>query len=443
MKKNYIVTELRASDFCPCLRPFWTNAKSASDSLISIKLVLAAIVCYSALMPRLRAKYFYDFCLSMMLLNLLCIAPSGAGKSIIRFIVNLLMRLFIERDDRERAILSMFRKKNCRRATNRQGDEEPRVSIRHLQKFTLPVVVKYADLTRQKYGDYLPFFIFADELGSFIANKAGNAEFQSVARTAFSSGETYSRDTLYEGGYNARVDITWSSIGCGQPAALAKYITKEGLLLGDASRQILIKLGEQIGEEAPSLRPFTKEEELCINDAVNRLMAETFTSDDQLQPVYEVDMHWLDRDVVAWCDRQREIITKSGSRAHDSFYSRASTSAFRLATALYYLWGEDKAKQKNVRRCYYYFAQFILDGLMAQWGQQYEAAMPKDKEATIARPTLFDVLPKRFTRQQLSEKITELSINSAPRKFIYKWMTERKWIFEVEGQPDTYEKIFE
>ena len=442
MKKNCIVTELRASDFCPCLRPFWTNAKSASDSLIGIKLVLAAIVCYSALMPRLRAKYFYDFCLSMMLLNLLCIAPSGAGKSIVRFIVNFLMRLFIERDDRERAVLSMFRKKNSRRATNRQGDEEPRVSIRYLQKFTLPVVVKYADLTFQKYGDYLPFFIFADELGSFIANKAGNAEFQSVARTAFSSGETYSRDTLYEGGYNARVDITWSSIGCGQPAALAKYISKEGLLLGDASRQILIKLGEQIGEEAPSLRPFTKEEELCINDAVNRLMAETFTPDDQLQPTHEVDMHWLDRDVVAWCDRQREIITKSGSRAHDSFYGRASKSAWVIATTVYHLWGEDPTKQRNVRRIYWYFAQFILDGLMTQWGQQYESALPKDKEAQAKKPTLFDIMPKRFTRAQLREKIVEQELGSPARQFLFQWL-KRKWIFEVEGEADCYEKIYE
>lgn len=442
MKKDYQVTELRASDFAACLRPFWANAKSVSDANISVKLVLIAIVCFTALAPRLRVKYHYDYNLSMMLLNLLCIGPTGKGKGVVHYIVNLLMRLLMERDEKERAVLAEYKKENRRRGANQKKDEEPLVAIRYLQKFTLPVAVKYCDMIHRKYGDWLPFFLYADELGSFIANKSGNAEFQSVARTAYNLGEIYSRDTLYEGGWNARVDINWSSVMCGQDTALAKYINKEGLLLGDASRQIIIKLGEQLGEEAPTIKSFTKEQECCISDAINRLMRETFTDDDQLQPTHEVDMSWLEKDVVKWCDRQREIITKSGSRAHDSFYGRASKSAFVIATMVYHLFGEDPTKQKNVRRIYWYFAQYILSGLMAQWGQQFETAMPKDKEAQAAKPTLFDIMPKLFSRTQLREKIAELELGTPARQFLFQWL-KRKWIFEVEDQPDTYEKIYD
>ena len=442
MKKDYQVTELRASDFAACLRPFWANAKSVSDANISVKLVLIAIVCFTALAPRLRVKYHYDYNLSMMLLNLLCIGPTGKGKGVVHYIVNLLMRLLMERDEKERAVLAEYKKENRRRGANQKKDEEPLVAIRYLQKFTLPVAVKYCDMIHRKYGDWLPFFLYADELGSFIANKSGNAEFQSVARTAYNLGEIYSRDTLYEGGWNARVDINWSSVMCGQDTALAKYINKEGLLLGDASRQIIIKLGEQLGEEAPTIKSFTKEQECCISDAINRLMRETFTDDDQLQPTHEVDMSWLEKDVVKWCDRQREIITKSGSRAHDSFYGRASKSSFVIATMVYHLFGEDPTKQKNVRRIYWYFAQYILSGLMAQWGQQFETAMPKDKEAQAAKPTLFDVMPKLFSRAQLREKIAELELGTPARQFLFQWL-KRKWIFEVEDQPDTYEKIYD
>lgn len=442
MKKNYQVTELRASDFAACLRPFWANAKSVSDANICVKLVLIAIVCFTGIAPRLRVKYHYDYNLSMMLLNLLCIGPTGKGKGVVHYIVNLLMRLLMERDERERAVLAEYKKENRRRGANQKKDEEPLVAIRYLQKFTLPVAVKYCDMIHRKYGDWLPFFLYADELGSFIANKSGNAEFQSVARTAYNLGEIYSRDTLYEGGWNARVDINWSSVMCGQDTALAKYINKEGLLLGDASRQIIIKLGEQLGEEAPTIRPFTREQERCISDAINRLMLETFTDDDQLMPTHEVDMHWLDKDVVRWCDRQREIITKSGSRAHDSFYGRASKSAFVIATMVYHLFDEDPTRQKNVRRIYWYFAQYILDGLMEQWGQQFEAALPKDKEAQAAKPTLFDVMPKHFSRSQLREKIAELELGTPARQFLFQWL-KRKWIFEVEDQPDTYEKIYD
>lgn len=442
MKKDYQISELRASDFANCLRPFWANAKSVSDSNICVKLVLIAIVCFTGLAPRLRVKYHYDYNLSMMLLNLLCIGPTGKGKGVVHYIVNLLMRLLMERDEKERAILAEYKKENRRRGANQKKDEEPLVAIRYLQKFTLPVAVKYCDMIHRKYGDWLPFFLYADELGSFIANKSGNAEFQSVARTAYNLGEIYSRDTLYEGGWNARVDINWSSVMCGQDTALAKYINKEGLLLGDASRQIIIKLGEQLGEEAPTIRSFTKEQERCISDAINRLMLETFTDDDQLQPTHEVDMSWLDKDVVRWCDRQREIITKSGSRAHDSFYGRASKSAFVIATMVYHLFSEDPTRQKNVRRIYWYFAQYILDGLMVQWGQQFETALPKDKEAQAAKPTLYDVMPKHFSRSQLREKIAELELGTPARQFLFQWL-KRKWIFEVEDQPDTYEKIYD
>ena len=444
MKKNWIqVKDLTATDFPLSVRPFFVNAKSKGDVNIGIKLAIVAIVCYCALSPRLRVKYFYDLCLSMLLLNLLCIGPSGKGKRIIGFIVKLLMKIVYNFDDEQRTIYSKWKSENHRRPTNSKGKEEPAVAIRCLQKFTLPIITKYADLINKKYGDILPFFLFAPELGSFIENRRGSADFKGVARTAYDLGEDYRRDTLYDGGHNAAVDINWLSIICGQETVLPKLIDKEGITAGDPSRHILIKIGEGIGDPAPTLKPFTEEQEQIIQDTIHQLWRETFDSDGQLMPIHEVDMHWLDKDVESWCEKQREIISKSGSRAHDSFYSRASTSAFRIATMLYHLWGEQESKRKHVRRCYYYFAQYILNGIMAEWGQQYEAAMPKEKEATIARPTLYDSLGKRFTRQQLSEKIVELGISTPARKFIYKWLTERKWVFEVEGQPDTFEKIYE
>ena len=445
MKKNWIqVRDLVASDFPACVRPFFVNAKSAIDANIGTEMAIVAIVCYAALAPRIRVKYYYNYFISMILLNVLVISPTGKGKSIIRFIVNMLMKLFFDFDDKERAILSAWKKENKRKAANARKDAEPNVAIRYLQKFTLPIAVKYADMIRLKFGDPLPFFLSADELGSVTVNKKDSKEFPSVARTAYNMGEEYVRDTLYDGGYNGKVDICWNSILCGQPNSLAQYITKEGIQLGDASRQILIKTGDDVGYEPPTFKPFTEEQKQTIDDTIHRLWRDTFIDDDQLKPTHKVDMSWLDKDVIAWCNQQREIIDKSQSKAHDSFYGRASESAFRLATVLYYLWGEDKTKQKKVRKCYYFFAQFILDGIMKQWGRLYEAGEPKDEEEVLGRPTLYDALPKRFTRKMIGEKAKELGISCAPRKSIYKWRTQRHWIIEVEGESEEiFEKIYE
>ncbi len=443
MKKNIIqVRDLVASDFPACVRPFYVNAKSAIDSNIGIKMAIVATVCYGALSPRLRVKYYYNYFISMILLNVLVITPTGKGKTIVRFIVNMLMKLLFDFDRKERTILAEWKKENKRKAANAKKDAEPNVAIRHLQKFTLPIAVKYADMIRLKYGDNLPFFISADELGSVTENKKATKEFASVARTAYNMGEEYVRDTLYEGGYNGNVDICWNSVLCGQPDSVTQYITKEGVRLGDASRQILITMGDEVGSEPPKLKTFTQEQMQTIDDTIHRLWRNTFI-DDHLQPTHEVNMSWIDKDVIEWCNQQREIIDKSQSKAHDSFYGRASESAFRLATILYYLWGEDKTKQKKVRKCYYFFAQFILNSIMKQLGKQYEAGEPKDEEETLGRPTLYDSLPKRFTRKMLAEKMKELGIKSASRKSIHIWKTKRHRIFEVEGEAEeTYEKLY-
>lgn len=435
-KKIISVKSLSTGDLPLPVRHFWANTVGSVQ--IKLMTTLASIVCYCCLSPRLRVKYVYDCFLSMLLLNLLCIAPSGSGKSLIRLVVNMLMKVQILHDLEERRKLREWKESNRRKAANQKGEHEPLTAVRYLQSFTLPSIVKYADNISRRYQDTLPFLIHTDELGVITENRRLAASIRDVGRTAYSLGETYIRDTAWEGGNNCLVDICWCSILCGQELALQRYIDKQGVIQGDASRQILIKHDDSLGDDAPTLRPFTEQQQREIDETVNRLMSETFADDGQLQPVHEVDMSWLDRDVKQWCGQQREIILKTGSRAHESFYVRASVSAFRIATMLYHLWGEDPSKQKHVRRCYWYFAQFILDGQMTQWGREYEAALPKEKECT-QKPSLYDTMPKRFTRDQLREAVAKQELGTPARIFIFKWL-HKKWIYEVEK--DVYEKLY-
>ena len=436
-KKDYSVKSLTAGDFPLPVRHFWTN--TVGNAKIRLATTLASIVCCCFLSTRLRVKYVYDAFLSMLLLNLLVIKPSGSGKSLVRLVVNMLVKTQILRDLEERRKLQANRGKNRRRATNRVGEEEYPAAVRVLQSFTPPAIVKYADNSARKFGgEPLSFLLFSDEIGVITDNRRYAGIMRDIARTAYSLGEIYARDTAWEGGVNTCVDICWCSVLCGQESALEKYIDKQGVIQGDASRQILVKDDDTLGEDAPTLRPFTEQQQRDIEGAVSRLMGETFTDDGQLQPIHEVDMKWLDKDVKMWCGQQREIILKTGSRAHESFYVRASVSAFRIATMLYHLWDEAPSKQKQVRRCYWYFAQLILDAQMAQWGQEYESALPKEKECT-QKPTLFDSMPKRFTRDQLREAVIKQELGTPARIFLHKWLS-KKWIYEAEK--DVFEKFY-
>ena len=266
------VSNLTSEDWAPPVRVFYENLED--NPPLQLALSITATVCYCALSPRLRVKYTYDNNLSMLLINLLIIGFSGAGKGTVWKVVFTIMHKLIEREMEERRI---YRDASEAYRKNANKDKEPLVAIRFLQSFTLPIVVKYCDHIHRRYGDWLSFFLFGNELGSFIENKRNKADFQAVSRCAYNLGELYSRDTLYQEGYNALVDICWNSVICGQEQTLHDYIDKKGVVVGDAGRQFIIKLRDSLGEKPPIFHPLTEEQEKIVDETVKKLMAETFT----------------------------------------------------------------------------------------------------------------------------------------------------------------------
>lgn len=125
-KKNIqVVEKLSATDFPPCVRTFWTNAKSPGDPMIGLKFVIIALVCYAVLMPRLRVKYLYNLMMSIILLNLLVIGPSGKGKSIVNYIVSYILKVLYERDKKERAWSTTSSARTSARRPTRSATRNP------------------------------------------------------------------------------------------------------------------------------------------------------------------------------------------------------------------------------------------------------------------------------------------------------------------------------
>lgn len=435
MKKNEI-KPIKESDLPPFLRAIWR----VSPERMRIQIMLASIICCCALSPRIRVKYCYDPGYHMLVANLLCIGRSACGKGVMRWIVFLLLGPLIERDNAERRKEQEY-KDFCRKKGNvkKELPDEPLTVVRYMQNITVPKLVKRADFMVRRYGDPLSFFIFSDELAMLTKGSGKEREErEAVGRTSYMLGEMYVRETLYQDGYNAMVDINTASVVCGQEYALRKYIGDSAIMGGDAGRNIIVRMDGGLGEEAPVIQPFTEEEEALIESTTNQLMRETYTEDDKLQPIYKVDMSWLDGDVERWCAAQRDLVDKGAGAAHDSFYKRSSSSSFRLATMIYHLWGEKEEVQESVRKFYYWAAQFILDGQLDHWGQRFNELASSESGCSERQPTLYDQLPKRFTRDQVCQLVDKLKLGTEGRKFIYKWKTKKRWIKEVEK--DVYEK---
>ena len=420
---------LLATDLPRAVRVFCETAPEP----FRIPAILTAIVCYCALATRVRAKYVYDIELHALLVQLIVLGEPGSGKSFTRPIVKQLMRQLKLKDFEQKRIEQAYQELKKTASKNKQLPDEPLTAIRNLQTITRAKLVKRADMFIRKYGEPLAFFFFNEELATMTeSNKRAFADLNTMDRLAYDLGAEFGSDSLSEASYNADVDIIYCSLFCGTQNALNEYINKRAIEGGNCTRKIIARIDEEIlGDDAPRFRPQTKEERILVEETVNQLMDETYTDEELLQPTHEVPMEWMEGAVKRWCQEQRMVVLKTGSRAHNCFYKRSSVSAWRMVVLLYHLWGEQESARPKVIRFYRFMAQYILDGLLGEWGTRYDDMHRIDAEANVnQRVTLYDQTPEEFTYDQLKELCVKLGL--APgRSFLAKWKKAR-----LISQPD-------
>ena len=429
---------LQASDLPEAVRVFWDTAPEQ----FRIPAILTAIDCYCALATRVRAKYVYDIEMHALLVQLLVIGEPGSGKSFTRPIMKQIMRQLKLKDFEQKRIEQAYQELKKTASKTAKLPDEPLTAIRNLQTITRAKLVKRADMFIRKYGEPLAFFFFNEELATMTeSNKRAFADLNTMDRLAYDLGAEFGSDSLSEASYNADVDIIYCSLFCGTQNALDEYINKRAIEGGNCTRKIITRIDEDLlGEDAPRFRTQTAAERSIVEGMVNRLMDETYTDDDLLQPIHEVPMDWMEGSVKRWCQEQRMVVLKTGSRAHNCFYKRSSVSAWRMSVLLYHLWGEQKSARSKVIRFYRFMARYILDGLMAQWGSRYDDMHRIDAEAAVnQRVTLYDQTPDEFTYDQLKELCMKLGL--APgRSFLAKWK-KAKLIQQPDPEVKRYVKI--
>lgn len=457
---------ISAGDLPPAVRVFWDTAPEQ----FKVPAILTAIDCYCALGTRLRAMYVYDpLEPHALLIQLLVLGEPGSGKSFTRPIVKQLLRPLKLKDLEQKRIEQAYADLKKTASKNKQLPEEPITCTRNLQTITRAKLVKRADMFIRKYGEPLAFFFFNEELATMTeSNKRAFADLNTMDRLAYDLGSEFGSDTLSDASYNADVDIIYCSLFCGTDNALSEYINKRAVEGGNCTRKVLTRIDEDVlGEDAPMFRQQTKDERAIVQKTIQQLMDETYTEDDLLQPVHEVPMEWINNAVRKWCQEQRQTVIKTGSRAHNCFYKRSSVSAWRMTVLLYHLWcfseGLNSSEQfgevmngttpnqseqlrtiQNIRtkciRFYRFMAQYILDGLLTQWGKTYDQMHKYDPDEEGQKVSLYDQLPERFSRDQLNEVCAKQGL-SPGRTFLHKWK-KAKLIYQPNPQEEVYQKNY-
>jgi len=434
---------LKATDLPSVLRIYYEIAPES----FRIPAILTAITCLCALSTRLRVKYVYDTELHALLLQVIVVGNPGDGKSFTRPIVKMLMAPLLLRDQELRRQEQAYNELKKTAAKNKQLPEEPITDVRCVQNITRAKLVKRADMFIRKYGEPLTFMVFSEELSTISeGNKKAYSDLRTIGRLAYDLGAHFSTDTNSSESYCAMVDIIWCSLFCSTPAALDEYMDKRSIEGGNVTRHIIADLGDLMGDDAPVFRDLTPEQHQVIRQTVDHLMHETYTDEGGIQPTHEVDMSWLFKDVRSWCQEQRDQVLKTGSRALNCFYKRSSVSAFRMATLCYHLWcmegcHPDREAQRHCAKFYRFMADYILNGLMNRWGKRFEEMQQKTDMDDNPKVSLYDQLPKEFTRDQLRELIVKLDLSTPARVFLSKWKRARL-IYPSDSSTEIYCKNY-
>ena len=432
-------------DLPPVIREIVTNAPSNRK----IPAFVASLSPLCALCPRVRLKYFYDTRPSALLLQVLIEGAQSSGKSFAADIESLIMDKTLKAHDKAmRRIEQEYREKKKRRKANEKLEEEPKTTIRVVPPtISKTVLTKRADMFERVLGDTMSFWMFAEELAQVTdAGKNGYSNLRTLMRTAYDLGSLFGIDFASDNSYSAIVDINICSMFCATPAAIDEYYDRKAIEGGNITRCIVCKMDDSLGEEGAIFTAYSAEQQAVIDSTLQKLMGMTYDGDGKLQPVVELDMSWLDKTVCKWVKEKAREATLSGSKALDVFRKRSSVSAFRVASLCYYLYMLDEqltedAIRRRVSQIYHYMAEYILAGMLARWGVQFENLNAKREleNKQEDKPVLFDQLTEVFTREQLKLQIEKQGLTTPYRVFLYQW--KRLRVIE-DIDKNTFKKIF-
>ena len=432
-------------DLPPVIREIVTNAPSSRK----IPAFVASLSPLCALCPRVRLKYFYDTRPSALLLQVLIEGAQSSGKSFAADIESLIMDKTLKAHDKAmRRIEQEYREKKKRRKANEKLEEEPKTTIRVVPPtISKTVLTKRADMFERVLGDTMSFWMFAEELAQVTdAGKNGYSNLRTLMRTAYDLGSLFGIDFASDNSYSAIVDINICSMFCATPAAIDEYYDRKAIEGGNITRCIVCKMDDSLGEEGAIFTAYSAEQQAVIDSTLQKLMGMTYDGDGKLQPVVELDMSWLDKTVCKWVKEKAREATLSGSKALDVFRKRSSVSAFRVASLCYYLYMLDEqltedAIRRRVSQIYHYMAEYILAGMLARWGVQFENLNAKRdlENKQEDKPMLFDQLTEVFTREQLKLQIEKQGLTTPYRVFLCQW--KRLRVIE-DIDKNTFKKIF-
>lgn len=409
-------TSLTPAPQLPVLPPLVRDLVSVAPVDFKVPTVFALFPILATHCTRIRARY-YDGAEHSPSCASVIIAPQGSGKSFVHRFDPLLVHKFEEHDDAEIERLNAYLAEKEEHRNDKKQPKEVRVPLR-----LLPAKISVTQfLDRQLDAHGLHQLTICDELDTFTKSNDGGswADKSDVYRVAYDNG-TYGQDYKNQTIYKGRVRLHYNWLVTGTPKSVGRFFkdVEDGLV----SRVAFCRIENQLFSDFSIWETLSRKQQTQIHRIVDRLDALTYDEEGNIRPTKMVDMSWIFEPLHQWLLGKLQEARKGWNVAMDTYRRRAAVNAFRYAMICTQLYGRlDAHIRQEITEFALWFAEQDLLNRLDLFQQRLNDETPTPTGSATQQQTLFDLLPEKFTKEDVRTLCRNLSIKSEPRYIICIW----------------------
>lgn len=441
-------------DRMPALPPVIREYVNAAPREFKIPTLFALLPVMGTVATHLQARY-YDGEMHTPSFFTVIYAHAASGKSF----VNRFLELDVERSTPSNLLHEIVRRdyiSNCRinlwndfsnaKGANEKGKPRPKVSTRLMETIT-----SQADmLPVMKDNQGMHMFMFAPEIDTLAKGmrSGGGGDKNDIFRVAWDNG-MYGQSYRNSISFRGKVAMYLNVLATGTPAQCARLFSdvENGLV----SRCLFTDLGQQ---EYAKFQPWKKLNAVQLQTIDNwrrrcdaATYQQTLNFNMELLPEFddeekfdenvpweyqfrgrtEICLDGFNKKLLRWLEVQRQMAEKDADRARDAFRKRAAGNAFRVALLCHSCWKRVTQKEERIIEDFaLWFADLALMKFLKRWGDEYNTAVieadRKVQGRSIRFVTLYDTVPKEFTKGDLHIVANRKCVKTPVRNIVARWV---------------------